>query len=195
MFSSKKSRISSSVKRRADSAPPTALLALIALVLSVLGCGSTSTGAVGSTPLREREAPIELALRIPNGAFIHLGDLRDTPTLLFVFATFDGVSQAALRPTSRFARLNGDEVHVIGVLAQPNAGTFAEIFASALHPPFSITYDPDERIEQGTSSLGQIEAVPLFIMIDAEGYVRGKHVGFPNAHTLDRLLETARRPR
>ncbi len=78
---------------------------------------------------------------------------------------------------------------MLGVIAQPNAGTFAEVFTSALHPPFSITYDPDGRVEQGTSSLGVIDAVPMYIMIDAEGYVRERHVGFPNAQTLERLLE------
>ena len=131
-----------------------------------------------------------MSLRRPDGRWIHLGDLRGAPVLIFVFATFDGVSQAALRPLRRFARDNPD-VHVIGVAAQPDASQLLDPYESALAPPFPLTYDPARDVNHGTSPLGAIDAVPTFIMYDAHGLEVGRHVGFPSSHTLPRLLERA----
>ena len=168
---------------------------LLALPLGACGGGAESGrgAALGESTRAPDSRPLELALRRPNGAWIHLGDLRGKPVLLFLFATWDGVSQAALRPTNRFARAHGDEVHVIGVAAQPDAPQLLDPYERALQPLFPMAYDPARDVHRGASVLGELEAVPLYVMIDARGFEVDRHVGFPNTSTLENLLRRALR--
>lgn len=147
-------------------------------------------GPVGTSNPAEEARALEMTLRTPDGDWIHIGDLRGQPLLLFVFATWDGVSQAALRPVSRFARAH-DDVNVLGVAAQPDAATLIDAYEHALEPPFLMTYDPEQNVHQGTSPLGPIDVVPTLIMLDARGLEVGRHVGFPNTNTLPNLREEA----
>lgn len=162
----------------------------VGLVVLLACGGSSSESPVGRSVREPDPRAIEMSLRRPNGDWIHLGDLRGKPVLLFVFATFDGVSQAALRPLRRFARDHPD-VHVIGVAAQPDANQLLDPYEHALAPPFPLTYDPARDVHHGTSPLGLIEAVPTFIMYDARGMEVDRHIGFPSSHTLPRLRERA----
>ncbi len=164
---------------------------MCAVVVGLAACGGqVRQPAVGESTAEPPPRPIEMSLRRPSGEWIHLGDLRGQPVLLFLFATFDGVSQAALRPTARFARAHPD-VHVIGIAAQPDANLLLDPYEAALAPGFPLTYDPARNVHHGTSPLGPVEAVPTFIMLDAFGVEAARHVGFPNSHTLDRLLASA----
>ncbi len=106
-------------------------------------------------------------------------------------ATFDGVSQAALRPTSRFVRHHMGELHVLGVAVQPNPEPLLVPYVSALSPPFPFTYQMEGTIGEGTSALGQLEAIPTYVMIDAHGVEVARHVGFPNTNTLENMLRDA----
>ena len=106
-------------------------------------------------------------------------------------ATFDGVSQAALRPTARFVRHHAGELHVLGVAVQPNPQPLLVPYVNALQPPFPFAHQPEGTIGEGTSALGRLEAIPTYVMLDAFGVEVGRHVGFPNTSTLDRLLRDA----
>lgn len=160
-----------------------------ALFTLLAACGG-ATGSVGRSTPRAEASALEMTLRTPAGDWIHVGDLRGQPVLLFVFATWDGVSQAALQPVSRFARTY-DDVHVLGVAAQPDAAPFVDAYEHALNPPFPMTYDPEQNVHEGTSALGAINVVPTLIMLDAHGLEVDRHVGFPNTNTLPNLRERA----
>ncbi len=154
-------------------------------------CGSAASGAGSTTPgARRTDRALELTLRTPEGEWIHVGDLRGQPVLLFLFATWDGISQAAFRPVQRFAR-GHEDIAIIGIASQPDAAMLLDPYARVMHAPFPLTYDPEERIHEGTSVLGDIRAVPTFIMFDARGREVARHEGFPNTHTLPRLREQA----
>ncbi|MEM1417516.1 MAG: hypothetical protein AAGH15_21645 [Myxococcota bacterium] len=111
--------------------------------------------------------------------------------LLYFFATYDPASQAAFRPTSRFALRHGEEVHVIGVAAQPDAEAFLGAFEAAVAPPFPLAYDPDGSVLGGESDVGALPSIPSYLMLDARGEAVGNHVGFPSTGVLERLLEAA----
>ena len=134
-----------------------------------------------------------MSFRSTTGDWIHLGDLRGKPVLLFLMATFDGVSQASLRPLSRFVRHHPDDLHVLGVAVQPNPQPLLVPYVSALAPPFPFVYEANQTIGEGTSPLGELEAIPTFIMFDAYGVEVDRHVGFPNTSTLPTLLRDAQR--
>jgi len=160
-------------------------------VLASCGGGQQLERGVGTSRAAGNVRPIELTLRAADGEWIHLGDLRGKPVLLFLMATFDGVSQAALRPTSRFVRHHMGEVHVLGVAVQPNPQPLLVPYMDALNPPFPFTYQMEGTIGAGTSALGRLEAIPTYIMIDAHGVEVDRHVGFPNTSTLDTMLRDA----
>lgn len=132
--------------------------------------------------------PIELSLRRSDGTFLEVGELRGDVVLLFVFATFDATSQMALTPLRAIAERYPD-TRIVGIAAQPSARLLIEAYEIALSPPFPITYDPLERVATGDSSLGAIEGVPTFIVLDRDGREVARHLGFADEPRLVRMLE------
>jgi len=114
-------------------------------------------------------------------------DLRGTPVLLFVFATFDAVSQASLKSLRPFVPQH-PELIVVGVAAQPRAEQLVDAWAYALDPPFVVGADPYGDVENGESSLGKIETVPTFILYDADGREVDRRTGLLSEGDLDRLV-------
>lgn len=174
----------------------TGVTLLAAAMFAATGCAAGTQASKGSaetpktTPLAKK--PVELTLRTAGGRMMFVGDLRGKPVLLFIFATFDGVSQAALRPLGRFVRAHGD-VYVIGVAIEPDAAELIDPYARALSPPFPITCDPDGHLEQGDTPIGPVESVPTYVMLDALGRPVSRHLGFASENALDRMLYLAKR--
>lgn len=185
MFCSKIGTISSRAKARRVS--------LSAILLVSSGCVRSVDVAETTTPAEQEDA-IALVLKTPDERFVELSDLRGNPTLLFVFATFDGVSQAALRPLSRFVRAHEGELNVVGVAAQPNAKDLIDAWQAALHPPFVVCYDPTKQVEEGTSALGRIETVPSYVMLSAWGVETARASGFQSENALQRLWQKSGGP-
>ena len=145
------------------------LVLLSMLGVPSLGCSRSTPAAAETTPEPQPSARLELGIRLTDGRWLELGDLRGTPVLLFVFATFDAVSQASLKSLRPFVPQH-PELIVVGVAAQPRAAQLVEAWSYALDPPFVVGADPYGRVENGESMLGKIEAVPTYILYDAQGY-------------------------
>ena len=161
---------------------------LLAVSLCVAACGGGgSAERVGVSNDDPAPRPVELELRTPDGVPVFVGDLRDKPVLVFFFATFDGMSQASLRPLSRFVRHHPD-VHVLGIAVQPDAESLLDAWAHALEPPFVVTYDPRGTVSAGASDFGTIDQIPTYVLLDANGYEVDRHVGFASQNRLDRML-------
>lgn len=158
------------------------------LLVVCLGCAGGSTATQETTPERMSSARLDLGIRLTDGRWIELADLRGTPVLLFVFATFDAVSQAALKSFRPFVPQH-PEVVVVGVAAQPRASQLVEAWAYALDPPFVVGADPYGSVEEGESMLGKIETVPTFILFDAEGYEIARDSGLLSEGELARLVK------
>jgi hypothetical protein len=138
---------------------------------------------------------VELTLRRADGTFLDLGDLRGRPVLVFVFATYDAASQMALHPLRRIVAEYPD-IPVIGVAAHHSARLLIEPYVHALSPPFDVTYDPEDIVADGRSGLGEIAAVPTFVVLDRRGLPVARHLGFADEAQLRGLLGVAgARPR
>lgn len=131
-------------------------------------------------------------MRRPDGRFIDVGDLRGHVVLLFVFATFDAMSQLALHPLRELAEADRD-LRIVGIAAQPSARLLVDAYVHALSPPFPVTYDPEELVPVGESSLGVIDAVPTFIVLDRRGVPAARHVGFASRDRLRELVAAGSR--
>lgn len=162
---------------------------LISILLVVaLGCARDSNSAVQTTPAAKQGQRLDLGVRLSDGRWLELADLRGTPVLLFVFATFDAVSQASLKSLRPFVPQH-PELLVVGVAAQPRATQLVEAWAYALDPPFIVGADPYGRVENGESSLGKIETVPTFILYDAAGYEITRKTGLVSEGDLAELVK------
>jgi len=167
------------------------LAATCAYVVS--GCGAASSAE--TTPMgmthAPSEDPIELSLTTTDGHVVELSDQRGGLVLLFVLATYDGLSQAEVRAVSRFTREATDTV-VLGVVAERDAASFAPIYADALSPPFTIVYDAASTITEGTSALGDLPGVPTFYMIDGHGRIAERRTGYLTEAELFAMRDHAR---
>ena len=181
-------------------------LGVVALVALCLGCGAAttngpgSTGAasepdpfIGSTPTPLAAPAIDLGLRTTDQRWIELSELRGQCTLLFLFATFDGASQASLRPLNAFVGAH-PEVHVVGVAVEQSPAELADAWQHALSPSFPIAYDPSGAVLEGSSTLGDIESVPRLRLLDADGRSVAEHVGYPDQGALEAILSATHCP-
>jgi len=159
----------------------------ILLVLS-MGCAHTSGTSRDTAPPSATGPRLDLGVRLSDGRWLELADLRGKPVLLFVFATFDAVSQASLTPLRPFVPQHPGII-VVGIAAQPRAMQLVEAWAYALDPPFVVGADPYGRVENGESSLGKIEIVPTFILYGAHGYEIDRATGLLTEGDLARLVE------
>ena len=161
---------------------------LISMLLVIaLGCAGGSTSERVTTPKSSSAARLDLGFRLSDGRWLELADLRGTPVMLFVFATFDAVSQASLKSLRPFVPQH-PEVIVIGIAAQPRASQLVEAWAYALDPPFVVGADPSGRVENGQTMLGKIEAVPTYILYDAQGYEIDRATGLLSEGDLAQLV-------
>ena len=85
----------------------------ILLVLSV-SCAHESGGLRETAPQSAKGQRLDLGVRLSDGQWVELADLRGTPVLVFVFATFDAVSQASLTPLRPFVPQH-PEIVVVGI--------------------------------------------------------------------------------
>lgn len=164
------------------------LLALSMLLWVGIGCARDSFGQAETTPRPESAAKLDLGIRLSDGRWLELADLRGTPVLLFVFATFDAVSQASLKSLRPFVPQH-PELVVVGVAAQPRAAPLVEAWAYALDPPFVVGADPYGSVENGESVLGKIEKVPTYILYDAKGREIARTTGLLSEGDLAELVQ------
>jgi hypothetical protein len=162
---------------------------VIAMLLVVtVGCARGSSKAGETTPATRSTAPLDLGVRLSDGRWLELAALRGTPVLLFVFATFDAVSQASLKSLRPFVPQH-PEVVVVGIAAQPRASQLVEAWAYALDPPFVVGADPYGNVENGDTMLGKIETVPTYILFDARGREIDRTTGLLSEGDLAKLVE------
>ncbi|MCZ6805905.1 MAG: hypothetical protein O7F08_03055 [Deltaproteobacteria bacterium] len=167
----------------------------IALAVATGCAGDSFKSAETTTPAsRAQGLRLDLGLRLSDGSWLELGDLRGTPVLLFVFATFDMVSQASLTALRPFVQQH-PEVLVVGVASEPRATQLVEAWAYALDPPFVVGANPYGQVENARSVLGKIKIVPTYILYDSEGYELERVTGYQSEAQLDTMVKPLTRRR
>jgi peroxiredoxin len=154
--------------------------------LTAAACGN-APGAQSADSI----APFELDLTSVDGRTLRLSELRGRPTLLFLFATYDGTSQLALTGLLRELEEREPLATVIGVAVQPDAKEFIEPFRKLLDVPFPLYMDTKSALLHGDTSVGKIPGVPAFIALDSKGYVRSTYYGVADRDRLHELIDSS----
>ena len=171
--------------------PPSRLLTrarTFVLASSMVAAGGCAAGAAEAGP---QTPAVELELTDVSGRPFGVQDLRGKPVLLFMFATYDSASQVALLTLERFARANTD-IAVIGIAAQPQAEQLLPLHRDTLNIRIPLAYDKDEHLINGRSALGRIDAIPSYVLLDANGRVRARQTGALDEPHLEQLVARVR---
>jgi peroxiredoxin len=152
----------------------------------VAACGATTRGSV--TP--SAAAPVELVLTTAEGQRLDLHDLRGQPLLLFIFTTYDEVSQLALVPLERVLHARHD-LRALGIAAQPQPQQLLPLYRDALGVSFPLSSEPENRVVAGATMLGPIRIVPSYLMLDAQGRIVARHAGPMTESQLEQFITAA----
>ncbi len=106
--------------------------------------------------------------------------------LLLLFATFDGASQATVRPLAAFARRH-PRLPIVAVAVQPGPRALVDAWEAALRPPFPVAWNPDQALLEGRTSLGPVRRVPLLLWVNERGTPCARHAGYTSRHQLESL--------
>lgn len=185
---SSRARLPSEHTRRAGRSWTFSVVVLAWFVSSACGASPSRTASPEPPPT----APaVFLSLSRTNGETIEVASLRGAPLLLYVFVTWDGVSQALLNPL-RAVVARHPELRVVGIAAQPDGSSLVSMWEKALEPPFPIAVDAQGELTRGESALGRIEAVPLLVLLDRHGVIVDRHVGFATRAAIEAMLAKAK---
>jgi len=156
------------------------------IVAVLLACGgSTPPTTHDGVPAAATPAAIDVELRHASGDPLDLAELHGRQVLLYLFATFDLPSQAALEPLREVA-LQHPDLRVVGIALQPNAKELLQMFGNALEIEFPLAYDPNNLLLRGLTDVGPVEGVPMYVLLDGDGVIQRKSVGPMGAQALRR---------
>lgn len=133
-------------------------------------------------------APVELTLVAPDGERFQLSALRGRPVLLFLFTTYDQASQLALTPLTSFVKAH-PKLQTLGIATQPDPEALLPLYRNALAVPFPLVYEAEPEIVSGDSTLGAIETVPTYVLLDASGRIRARYTGALQEADLEEFAE------
>jgi hypothetical protein len=148
---------------------------LIRLLVTFLATGACACHQQVAAEETAKPA-LDLTLARSDRALFQLAELRGKPTLLFLFATYDGNSQLALTHLERLLQ-HEKRLAVLGIALQPNAPEFLDPYRDALSVTFPLSYDPAGVVLRGETGLGPIASVPAFVSLGARGQVLGVRYG------------------
>jgi peroxiredoxin len=162
----------------------------IATIFCLATTCTTSPGApssLGVSASAARPSSVNLRLAKADGQVLEVAQLRGKKVLLFLFATYDLGSQAALEPLVRFLK-KYPAVSAVGIALQPDAAKFLPMYADYWSLTFPLTFDSEKVIIPGLSDLGPVAAIPAFILLDEKGVIVARITGAATEQQLDGLL-------
>jgi peroxiredoxin len=156
------------------------LLSVIALVVT------SCSGSEASAPTGINEGLVARDFSLPSldGGKISLSDYRGKVVLVNFWATWCPPCRAEIPDIEAAYRArSGDGFVVLGINGQESRET-VQPFVEAQGMTYPILLDEQGRVASEYRVLG----MPMSLMIDREGVIRARHVGYLSASQLDRLL-------
>ena len=145
---------------------------MAASVVVAVGVGCGSGPRVG--PREGRQAP-SFSLQTLSGESVSVPSELDIPSLVVFWASWCGPSRREAGEIAGIVRSYGSKVSVVSVNSGEDA-TKASLAAKQWGMTWPVALDPRGRV----SSAYEVTAVPLVLVIDADGVVRYRGNGLPS---------------
>lgn len=158
--------------------------------LSVGACASDRPPQDGSAAVREEVHPF--VFDSLDERPVSREALRGKPAVLLFLTTWDLSSQAQVAVLVKMAERDGPKVsYAIVALHERHERELVEAYAHTLKVTFPVALG-DSESRAGRGPLGDVHMIPTTIVIDAEGRLVKKHVGFQRADVLRASVEAAK---
>lgn len=145
------------------------------LIAMFLACSSGPPVA----PLEGRSAPAIESIYLDGTAF-ELADLRGRPTMLVFWASWCGPCRQEAPEVARIVEGYGEKLHVVSINAGEDPATAARA-AQSMSITWPVVLDASGQIQ----SSYDVQAIPLVLILDAEGIIRFRGLGLPSdAHRI-----------
>jgi len=172
-------------RRAVSSRLPVALLALLLLAPAVASCAAESAGgpaAAATGGAQEREDPYaKLSLLDTQGRLIRLSDFKGQVRIIDVWASWCGPCRMIIPHLNRlYDQYRGRGFVVIGVSVDDDP---ADVVGFTKKIP--LRYPSGMMNPEIVRLLGQPDAVPTSYLIDRQGRLRRKFVGFVDPETME----------
>lgn len=158
------------------------------------GAAGAGTGQpISEFPVAERGAPVELAGTTLTDDFLDVADLRGQVVVINVWGSWCPPCRKEAPILAKLSRGYADQgVAFVGVDVKDNRAA-----ALAFERTYGITYpsieDPDGRAVLALSQYVPASAVPVTLVLDAEGRVAARVLGAVREATLRALLDSTLR--
>lgn len=172
-------------RRAARPRLPAALLLTLLLAPAVASCSGESVGepVAAAVEPQERDDPYaRLSLQDPQGRLIRLSDFKGQVRIIDVWASWCGPCRMIIPHLNRlYDQYRGRGFTVIGVSVDDDP---ADVVGFTKRIP--IRYPSGMINPEIVRLLGDPDAVPTSYLIDRQGRLRRKFVGFVDPETMER---------
>ncbi|MFT5685007.1 MAG: cytochrome c biogenesis protein CcmG/thiol:disulfide interchange protein DsbE [Myxococcota bacterium] len=145
------------------------------LIAMFLACSSGPPVA----PLEGRSAPAISSTYLDGTAF-ELTALQGRPTMLVFWASWCGPCRQEAPEVARIVEGYGEKLHVVSINAGEDPSTAARAAQS-----MGITWPVGLDLSGAIQSSYDVQAIPLVLILDAEGIIRFRGLGLPgDAHRI-----------
>jgi len=172
---------------------PTAVaVAVVAGLIAVSGCDSTTVRAAVKSD-KERKAAPDFALKDADGKTAHLADYKGKVVLLDFWATWCGPCKIEIPWFMEFEQKYKDQgFAVVGVSMDEDGWTVVKPYLQQLKINYRILLGNDKVGDQ----YGGVDSLPTTFLIDRQGRIAATHVGLSGGkddfqNDIQRLLGTS----
>ena len=117
---------------------------------------------------------------------------RGKPAVILFLTTWDLTSQAEATVLGKLAERDGPKVaYAIVALHDRHERELVEAYARSLKVTFPVALGDDES-RVGRGPLGDVHMIPTTVVLDADGRLVKKHVGFQRPEVLRASIEAAK---
>jgi peroxiredoxin len=155
---------------------------LLILAIAVVACSGPGAGALRGINVGNR-AP-DFTLEALDGSKVALRDYRGKVVLINFWATWCPPCRAEIPEIeAAFEARQADGFEVLGINVEESRETIAP-FVDEFEMSYPVLLDESGRLLQTYRAMG----LPMSVIVDQDGVIQARHVGFLTAADLDRYL-------
>jgi thiol-disulfide isomerase/thioredoxin len=154
------------------------------LILAVALAACTGPGSTASRGIAEGNLARDFTLQAIDGHKVSLSDYQGSVVLLNFWATWCPPCQAEIPALEAAYEVHEDEAFVILGVNVEESDTAVEPFVQSLGMTYPILLDGSGKLFQEYRGQG----LPMSILLDRDGTIRVRHVGYLSAQQLDKYL-------